>query len=92
MEKQVFSKKEIEEWIVNQLAAVLNTTPDTIGLDDPLTEYGLESIEAFSLSGDLSEWLNQKLSPTLIWDYPTISQLANHLASLVNEEDLEAVS
>ena len=46
----------------------------------PFTYYGLGSVQAVSLTGDLEVFLNRKLSPTLAWDYPTIELLANYLA------------
>ncbi len=47
----------------------------------PFTYYGLGSVQAVSLTGDLEVFLNRKLSPTLAWDYPTIESLANFLAN-----------
>jgi hypothetical protein len=37
-------------------------------------------MQAVALSGKLEEWLGRRLSPTLIYNYPTIAALANHLA------------
>ena len=34
-----------------------------------------------TLVGDLEVWLGRRLSPTVFWNYPTISDLAAHLAS-----------
>lgn len=33
------------------------------------------------LSGDLEEWLERRLSPTVVYQYPTIAALAEHLAA-----------
>jgi acyl carrier protein len=38
-------------------------------------------VEAFTLSGELSDLLGLKLSPTLVWDFPAISDLAQYLAA-----------
>ena len=46
----------------------------------PLTDYGLASIQAVSLVGDLEEWLGRKLPATLLWDYPTLDAIAAELA------------
>jgi acyl carrier protein len=40
----------------------------------------MDSMQAMHLSGDLADWLGQQLSPTVVWDYPTIELLASHLA------------
>ena len=46
----------------------------------PFVDYGLDSVQAVSIVGDLETWLGRSLSPTLIWDFPTIEDLAKHLA------------
>jgi acyl carrier protein len=71
----------IQGWIVSRLARLLGVKPEEIGVDDPLSEYGLESVEAIALSGELSDLLGRQLSPTLTWDYPTIADLARFLSS-----------
>ncbi|ESA33424.1 phosphopantetheine-binding protein [Leptolyngbya sp. Heron Island J] len=70
----------IETWLCEQLAASLNVTLETIDPDVPFDSYGLDSTEVIGLSGDLEEWLQQKVSPTLLYDYPTVATLAEHLA------------
>src|SRR5207249_2733002 len=42
--------------------------------------FGLGSLQAVGLAGDLQEWLGRPLSPTLVYEYPTIEALAQHLA------------
>jgi acyl carrier protein len=32
------------------------------------------------MSGDLEDWVGRKIDPTLLYDYPTIETLAQHLA------------
>lgn len=70
----------IETWLVHHLSEQLGIAEDTIDLHKPLTEYGLDSMVGVSLAGDLEEWLGLQLSPTLLWDYPTIALLTHHLA------------
>ena len=70
----------ISAWLVAKLAERLELDPNTIDTDKELTEYGLNSIEAVNLSGELENFLGYRLSPTLLWDYPTIETLAQYLA------------
>lgn len=46
----------------------------------PFDRYGLDSSVAVGLTGDLEDWLETKLDPTLLYDYPTIEGLSQHLA------------
>ena len=66
------------------LATELRLPLEEIQVDKPLTEYGLDSIGALMLSGELEECYQVELPPTLLWDCPTIHHLAGYLQSLLH--------
>jgi phthiocerol/phenolphthiocerol synthesis type-I polyketide synthase C len=72
--------KAIQAWLISRLSHVLQVEPGDIDIHEPFTNYGLTSVDAVGLSGDLEEWLGRRLSPTLAYEYPTIQTLARHLA------------
>jgi glutamate-1-semialdehyde-2,1-aminomutase len=72
--------EEIQAWLVAELARRLNLTPEEIGVREPFARYGLDSIGAVGLSGELENWLGRRLDPTLAYDYPSVSALASYLA------------
>ncbi len=76
----------IQSWLVAKLAEQLEIDPQGIEIHQDFVEYGLNSIEAINLSGELENLLGRRLSPTLIWDYPNIEMLAVHLAGEVGLE------
>lgn len=69
----------IQSWLVSKLAERLKLEPDDLDIHQDFADYGLSSIEAVNLSGELENFLGCRLSPTLLWDYPTISLLAEYL-------------
>ena len=69
----------IQAWLVAQLADVLSLDPKTVDVTQPLTRYGLDSIDAVTLVADLEDWLDLELPSTLLWDYPTIAKAATYL-------------
>jgi acyl carrier protein len=69
----------IQNWLVNKLAEQLSLDPATISVDEPLTRYGLDSIDAVTMVGDLEDWLDEELPSTLFWDRPTIAKSALYL-------------
>ena len=75
----------IQSWLVEQLADVLSIEPSTIDVKQPLTRYGLDSIDAVTLVGDLEDWLDLELPSTLLWDYPSIEKAS---AYMVEEFDV----
>ena len=79
------SKEEIQAWLVNQVAGLLYVDPTEIDVLASFNSYGLSSRDAVMLSGDLEEWLDRRLSPTLVYEYPTIIALTNYLSSDASE-------
>jgi len=77
------SAEAIQVWLTDRLAAVLNISPDAIDSSESFDRYGLDSLAAITLTGDLEEWLDCELPVTLAWDYPTIELLSAYLAELV---------
>jgi acyl carrier protein len=82
--KQVRTSEEIQEWIVSYIADLLEVTPEEINIKIPFERYGLDSSVAVGLTGDLQEWLECELDPTLLYDYPTIEAMVKHLSLKFN--------
>ncbi|OKH26695.1 8-amino-7-oxononanoate synthase [Hydrococcus rivularis NIES-593] len=81
------SEAEIASWLVARLAELLELDPDEINLQQDLTDYGLSSVDAVNLSGDLENFLGRRLSPTIVWEYPTVEELSQYLSSDNSEEE-----
>jgi acyl transferase domain-containing protein/acyl carrier protein len=79
-------REEIEAWLIGQLAERLGVPRDEIDPHEPFASYGLTSREAVVLSGELEERFGRTLSPTLVWDHPTIAALAQFLAGDTTSE------
>lgn len=73
------TQDEIQDWLIQKLAYLLDASPAQISITEPLALYGLESVEAITIAGELSEWLGDELPSTLVWDYPTIAEIGEHL-------------
>ena len=72
----------IQSWLIDRFAQQLSLKRDRIKADEPLTRYGLDSIDAVTMVGDLEDVLDRELPSTLFWDYPTVEQAAEYLAQL----------
>ncbi|MGW4892739.1 acyl carrier protein [Kitasatospora sp. NPDC004240] len=73
---------ELREWVTRRVASYLERPVEAIDAGVPLTDYGLDSVYAFVLCGDLEEHLGLTIDPTVVWDYPTIELLSAHVAGL----------
>jgi len=76
------SQSEIESWMKSKLASVLDLEADDIDVHEEFAAYGLDSVSAISLIGELSEWLDLELSSTMLWDHPTIASASSRLAEM----------
>jgi len=73
---------EIKNWLMVAVATALKTTVDEVDPKAPFASFGLDSLAAVELSADLGDWLGERISPTMIWDYPSIEELAHHLSTV----------
>ncbi|WP_188194290.1 type I polyketide synthase [Nonomuraea sp. SYSU D8015] len=56
--------------------------------DRPLEEHGLSSREAVAVAGELGELLGRELSPTLVWEHPTINLLVRALSTPREDQEV----
>lgn len=71
---------EIQEWLITQISDTVYIDQEEIDIGSPFSSFGLSSKDAVILSGDLEDWLNRRLSPTIVYEYPTIESLAEYLS------------
>jgi len=74
------SREAIQAWLIEHIADELGIGANDINPNGAFDDLGMASRDAVTLSGDLENWLERKLSPTLLWEYPSIAQLAAYLA------------
>ena len=70
---------EIQEWLRNRVGERVRCDPALLDARQPLATYGLTSRDAVELSADLEIRFQCTLSPTVLYNYPTIERLANFL-------------
>jgi acyl carrier protein len=83
--RDLSDQTKLSVWITDWLARELRISQQQITLVKPFTSYGVDSMHATMLVGDLEEHLSRRLSPTLAWDYPTVEKLAEYLSQLAPE-------
>ena len=75
----------LREALVQLLCKELRLDRAAVRTDTPLTEYGLDSMAALIMAGELEDRYRVELPSTLLWDCPTIDQLAAYLQPLMAE-------
>ncbi|HEY1349393.1 MAG TPA: SDR family NAD(P)-dependent oxidoreductase [Ktedonobacteraceae bacterium] len=66
-------------WLVTTVTSYAPVDACEIDPSKSFASYGLSSTDAVCISGELEEWLDRKLPPTLLYTYPTIELLAQAL-------------
>jgi acyl carrier protein len=81
----------ILSWLTTQLASYLEVPTTAVSPTVPLAEMGVDSVHAISLVGDVEAHFEIDVDPTMIFDYPTLSHLAEYIDTAVTERE-EAVA
>lgn len=76
--------RSLETWLVCRLSNLLQIPPDEIDVRQPFSRYGLDSLAAVSLAGELENKLGRSLASSLLFDYPSIEALVRHLETPAN--------
>ena len=79
--RRAASAAEVERFLIGRVAAYARLPAGEVDPDATFESFGLGSRDAVSITGELEEWLNREVPPTLPWEYPTIAALARHLAA-----------
>ncbi|GAX34022.1 AMP-binding protein [Nodularia sp. NIES-3585] len=74
------TKERIQAWLVSHLSLNLQIQANDIDIQESFAYYGMDSTMAISTIYELMKWLQCELEPTLLWEYPNIETLAQHLA------------
>jgi acyl carrier protein len=83
------SRDRISGWLIEWISKELEMPVQDIDTGQSLLQYSMSSVTATILVGDLEDWLDLRLSPTLVWDYPSIAAMTDFL---VAEAGLQAAS
>ena len=72
-------RRVMEAHLQKQVSQTLRLAVSRVDLHKPLKSYGMDSLTALELRNRLETTTGLSLSATLIWNYPTIAQLTDHL-------------
>ncbi|WP_239341367.1 acyl carrier protein [Frankia sp. CiP3] len=76
----------IKEWLVGQIAFYTERPKTELRTDVKLVEYGLDSVYAMTLCGDIEDEYGLAVEPTLTWHHPTVDSIAELLHFMLCEQ------
>lgn len=80
------SAETIRDWLLERVADYVEMPVADIKSDVKLVEYGLDSVYALTLCGDIDDEYGIEVDPTLAWDYPTVDAIVGYLLELLEKE------
>ena len=77
-------RRSIEDFVQEQAAQVLGfRREEVLPIEVPLTDQGMDSLMAVDLKNRLQAGLGQSLSPTVVFDYPSVSDMVGLLETML---------
>ena len=73
--------QQLADWLTIKVAGYLNVPPDTIDIDTPLADCGIDSVSGMALCVDLQCEKGFAVETTIVWDYATIDAIAAYLTA-----------
>lgn len=75
------SERAIRDFVMTRIAAAVGESVEAIDPREPFTRFGLDSVRAVALVGELEAWLERELPATLAFDYPNAEAIARYLSA-----------
>jgi acyl carrier protein len=70
---------DIRTWVRRYLAELLGIPLPEVRLDCPLSHYGLSSVDAVRMGGELEDQLNIEIDPAAFLRLPTVEHMIEAL-------------
>ena len=82
-----FLPKKPKAWLIEQVAMRTGLSPELVHVATPFLEFGLGSMDAVQIAGELELRLGRHVSPTAVYNYPSIAALAEWLSHPPSDEE-----
>lgn len=75
-------RSNLIQFLTSQIAVRLDCPPEEIGPDRDLLQLGLQSIDAVIISGELEDYIDGEVDPTLLLNHRTVAQVVDAFLDL----------
>jgi len=81
LQQSELAEAAIRDWCTSYLVTALDVPATRIGPEVKFARLGMDSAMAVHFLLGLEEWLGAELPQDIVFEFPTIAQLARYLAS-----------
>ena len=75
------TESEIRDWCIAYVKRTVDDPSIAIGPDATFAQMGFDSATSAYFIVELEEWLGTELDPEIVFDYPTIADLARYVVT-----------
>jgi acyl carrier protein len=79
------SVETLRSWLAARVAAYVQRPLHEIQPNISLAEYGLTSVYALTLVGEIEDHLGLAIDPMMMWDHPTLDALTDVLLQALGQ-------
>jgi acyl-CoA synthetase (AMP-forming)/AMP-acid ligase II/acyl carrier protein len=69
-------------WMIDYASRRLSQPADKIAVDQPFEKLGFDSMGLIELTGDIEDFFEVPLAPSIVFDHTTIAKLSAHVAEI----------
>ncbi len=74
---------DTRSWMIQWLIARAGVDPVDVDTEKPFANYGLDSMTAVEMSGEIEDWSGVELTPIVVWNYPTVATLSEFVTDQI---------
>ncbi|MBA3772257.1 MAG: acyl carrier protein [Ramlibacter sp.] len=74
------TRQEIADWCTQFVAGMFDIPVAEVYGGAEFQSFGFDSTALVSFSAELEAWLGRELNPSVLFEYPTIDLLAQHIS------------
>lgn len=89
VEDTQFDVADIQDWLAAQISEQIGMDADEVDITTPFSSYGLQSVQAMAIAELGKQRFGLEISPLVIWNYPTIASLSEHIDRELSDDDSE---
>jgi acyl carrier protein len=80
----VTTEDTLRDWVRAHLAGLLGKPPATIALDGKLNDYGLDSVDAILMAGELEDHFGIEIDPASFIQFDTFEAMIAALSTAID--------
>ena len=86
------TEERVLEWVRDHLAQALGVTPESVSVDKGLSSYGLDSVDAVLMAGELEEAFGVEIEPARFIACDSLGEIIKTTASDIDKAGERRVS